>query len=196
MMDENDGLSVIGSQQKGGRNLGRENTRGLLICYTGNGKGKTSAALGTLMRAHGRGLKVAMLQFIKRKNSKFGEHITAEELGVEITPLGDGFSWCSEDLEKDRLFALECWETCKDKILNGDYDMIILDEITYPITFGWLDAGDVLGIIQKRPKWMHVIITGRDANEQLIQASDTVTEMLEIKHHYKSGIKQQLGIER
>jgi cob(I)alamin adenosyltransferase len=166
------------------------------MCYTGNGKGKTSAALGTLLRAHGRGLKVAMLQFIKKKNSKFGEHISAAELGVEITPLGDGFTWRSEDLEKDRRFALECWEVCKDKILNGDYDMIILDEMTYPITFGWLDAKDVLDVIQKRPKWMHVIITGRDAHERIIEASDTVTEMMEIKHHYKNGVRQQIGIER
>ncbi len=176
--------------------MDRENTTGLLICYTGNGKGKTSAALGTMMRAHGHGLKVAMFQFIKKKNSRFGEHITAEELGIEIVPLGDGFTWRSEDLEKDRNSALECWGVCKEKILNGDYDMIILDEITYPITFGWLDVSEVLDIIQRRPKWMHVVITGRNANPQLIQASDTVTEMVEVKHHFKSGIKQQLGIER
>lgn len=176
--------------------MDRENTRGLMICYTGNGKGKTSAALGTMMRAHGNGLKVAMFQFIKKKNSRFGEHIAAEELGIEIVPLGDGFTWRSEDLEKDRKLALECWEICKDKILNGEYDMIVLDEITYPITFGWLDIADVLDIIQRRPKWMHVIITGRNATPQLIQASDTVTEMKEVKHHFKSGIKQQLGIER
>jgi cob(I)alamin adenosyltransferase len=166
------------------------------MCYTGNGKGKTSAALGTLMRAYGRGLKVAMLQFIKKKNSRFGEHIAAEELGVEIIPLGDGFTWRSDDLEKDRKIALECWEICKDKILNGDYDMIILDEMTYPITFGWLDAKDVLDVIQNRPKWMHVVITGRDAHERIIEAADTVTQMIEIKHHFKNGIKQQMGIER
>jgi cob(I)alamin adenosyltransferase len=148
------------------------------------------------MRAYGRGLKVALLQFIKKKNSRFGEHIAAEELGVEIIPLGDGFTWRSDDLEKDRKIALECWEICKDKILNGDYDMIILDEMTYPITFGWLDAKDVLDVIQKRPKWMHVVITGRDAHERIIEAADTVTQMIEIKHHFKSGIKQQMGIER
>lgn len=176
--------------------MDRENTNGLLICYTGNGKGKTTAALGMLMRAYGHGLKVAMFQFIKKKNSRFGEHITAEKLGVEIIPLGDGFTWNSEDLEKDRCLAIECWEICKDKIQNGDYDIIVLDEITYPITYGWLDVTEVLDVIQKRPKWMHVVITGRNANPQLIQASDTVTEMVEIKHHYKAGIKQQIGIER
>lgn len=166
------------------------------MCYTGNGKGKTTAAIGSLMRAHGQGLKVIMLQFIKAKGSEFGEHITAKKLGIEIVPLGDGFTWRSENLEKDRRLALECWDTCQDKILNGDYDLVVLDEITYPITYGWLDVDEVLSVINRRPKWMHIIITGRDADERLIEASDLVTEMLEVKHHFKNGIRQQLGIER
>ena len=165
------------------------------MCYIGNGKGKTSAALGSLIRAYGRGLNVIMLQFIKRKGLQCGEHIAAEEFGIEIIPLGDGFTWRSEDLEKDRKLALECWDVCKDKILNGDYDMIILDEITYPVTYGWLNVDEVLSVIAQRPKWMHVIITGRDANEKLIDAADLVTQMLDVKHHLGKNIRQQPGIE-
>lgn len=166
------------------------------MCYTGNGKGKTTAALGCLMRAYGRGLRVIMLQFIKKKGAEFGEHIAAEKLGIEVIPLGAGFTWRSEDLEKDRRLALEGWEICKDKILNGDYDMIVLDEITYPIKYGWLNADEVVSVIRQRPKWMHIIVTGRDADEKLIEAADLATEMLELKHHFNSGIRQQLGIER
>lgn len=176
--------------------MNREKTRGLLICYTGHGKGKTTAALGSLMRAYGRGFKVIMLQFIKKKGAKFGEHIAAEKLGIEIIPLGDGFTWKSRDLEKDRKLALECWDICRDKILNGDYDMIALDEITYPIKFGWLSVDEILTVIEQRPKWMHIIITGRDADEKLIEAADLVTEMLAVKHHFNDGIRQQPGIER
>jgi cob(I)alamin adenosyltransferase len=175
--------------------MDREDARGLLMCYTGAGKGKTTAALGSLMRAYGRGLKVIMFQFIKKKGSEFGEHIAARKLGIEIIPLGDGFTWRSEDIEKDSILALECWDICKDEILNGDYDMIILDEITYPITFGWLKADEVLSVIERRPKWMHIIITGRDANEKLIEASDLVTQMMEVKHHFRDNVPQQSGIE-
>ena len=174
----------------------RNKVKGLLMCYTGNGKGKTTAALGSMMRAHGRGLKVIMLQFIKKKGAEFGEHIAAKELGIEIIPLGAGFTWDSRNLEEDRRLALEGWEVCKGKILNSDYDIVVLDEITYPIKYGWLSVDEVLGVIQRRPEWMHVIITGRDAHEKLIEASDLVTEMVEVKHHLNNGIRQQLGIER
>ena len=174
----------------------RNKVKGLLMCYTGNGKGKTTAALGSMMRAHGRGLKVIMLQFIKKKGAEFGEHIAAKELGIEIIPLGAGFTWDSRNLEEDRRLALEGWEVCKGKILNSDYDIVVLDEITYPIKYGWLSVDEVLGVIQRRPEWMHVIITGRDAHEKLIEASDLVTEMVEVKHHLNNGIRQQVGIER
>ena len=118
----------------------KNETTGLFILNTGNGKGKTTAALGTLMRAYGRGMKVIMLQFIKRKDRKFGEHIAAERMGVEIVPLGNGFTWRSSDAEKDRQFAQECWEICQDKLLNSDYDVVILDELTYALTYHWLSA--------------------------------------------------------
>ena len=175
--------------------MNREKTKGILMCYTGKGKGKTTAAIGSLIRAHGSGLKVIMLQFIKEKGAEFGEHIAARKLGVEIIPLGAGFTWKSRDLEKDRRLALECWDICKARILNGDYDMIILDEITYPIKYGWLSVDEVLKVIRQRPKWMHIIVTGRDAHEKLIEAADMVTEMREVKHPFKTGIKAQKGIE-
>ena len=171
----------------------RKNRNGLLIVFTGKGKGKTTAALGTLMRAHGGNMKVIMLQFIKSR--KVGEHQAAEEMGIEIIPLGGGFTWESKDLAKDRQLALECWTKCVDVLLNSDYDLVILDELTYPLKFGWLSSEEVLGVLRRRPKWMHVIITGRDAPHQLIQAADLVTEMVEVKHPLKSGIRAQKGIE-
>ena len=176
--------------------MDRENVTGLIMCYTGNGKGKTTAALGSLMRAHGWGLKTIMFQFVKKKGSEFGEHRAAKECGIEVVPLGAGFTWRSKDLEKDRKAATECWETCKAGILGGDYDMIALDEITYPIKYGWLDVDEVLSVFRQRPKWMHIIITGRDAHQKLVEAADLVTEMVNVKHHYKSGIQQQPGIEK
>lgn len=173
----------------------RDKRIGLFILNTGNGKGKTTAALGTLMRAYGRGMKVIMLQFIKRKGSKFGEHIAAEKIGVEIVPLGDGFAWQSDDTTKDCQFARECWRICRDKLLNGDYDVVILDELTYALTYQWLSAEEVLTAIAHRPRWMHVVVTGRDAIPALVDAADIVTEMMEVKHPFKQGIRGQMGIE-
>ncbi len=173
----------------------RKETKGLLMCFTGNGKGKTTAALGSLMRAYGRGLKVVMLQFIKKAGAEFGEHITAKKLGVEVIPLGDGFTWKSEDIMRDQKYARDCWNICKNKILSGEYDMVILDEITYPLIFNWLDTNEVLDVIRQRPEWVHVIITGRNANDQIIEAADMVTEMMEIKHHYRNKVPQQFGVE-
>ena len=169
--------------------------KGLFILNTGNGKGKTTAALGTLMRAYGRGMKVIMLQFIKRRGIKHGEHIAAEQMGVEIVPLGDGFTWRSEDAEKDCRFARECWNLCQDKLLNSDYDVVILDELTYALTYRWLSVNEVLTTIAHRPGWMHVVVTGRDAVPALVEAADIVTEMIEIKHSFKRGITSQMGIE-
>ena len=168
---------------------------GLFILNTGNGKGKTSAALGTLMRAYGRDMKVIMLQFIKRKDTRFGEHIAAERMGVEIMPLGDGFTWETDNAEKDRQFARECWEICQDKLLNSDYDVVILDELTYALTYRWLSVDEVLTTIALRPEWMHVVMTGRDAIPALVDAADIVTEKMEVKHPFRKGITGQIGIE-
>ena len=172
--------------------------KGLLIVNTGNGKGKTTAALGVLTRAWGRGMKVVMLQFIKAKTGKWGEIRAAKKMGVEIIPLGDGFTWTSNDLEKDKRLAREGWERCKERILapEGDYDIVILDEFTYPLHFGWLPIDEVLEVLKQRPPMRHIIVTGRNAPQQLIDQADLVTEMRMIKHPFdEQGIKAQPGIE-
>jgi len=166
-----------------------------LMVYTGNGKGKTTAALGTLMRAYGKDMKVIMLQFIKGKGMRLGEHVAAERIGVEIIPLGDGFTWQFKEQKKDRQMALECWAVCVDKILNGDYDIVILDELTYALKYGWLSVSEVLDVLEIRPERMHIVVTGRDAPPELVAAADMVTEMIEVKHHFKKGVAGQKGIE-
>ncbi|MDP9375338.1 MAG: cob(I)yrinic acid a,c-diamide adenosyltransferase [Chloroflexota bacterium] len=169
--------------------------RGLVIVNTGHGKGKTTAALGILTRAWGRGMRVCALQFIKARTANFGEEQAARKMGVEMIPLGDGFTWTSRDIERDRALAREGWALCRAKIESGDYDIVILDELTYCFTFGWLDLAEVLEVLRRRPPGQHVIITGRDAPEALIAFADLVTEMREIKHPYAAGVKAQKGIE-
>lgn len=168
----------------------------LVIVNTGDGKGKTTAALGTLLRAWGRGWKVVMLQFIKAETGNFGEHRAARKMGFEIIPLGAGFTWLSKDIEQDKALARACWERCKERLLSGEYDLVALDEITYPLTYGWLPVEDVLETLRARPPHVHVILTGRDAPAELIEFADLVTEMTEVKHPYRTkGIKAQAGIE-
>lgn len=174
----------------------KERRKGLVIVNTGNGKGKTTAALGILLRAAGRDMKVAMLQFIKTADSERGEHIAARRLGVEIIPMGAGFTWLSEEIEKDRELARSCWERCKAVLQSNEYDVVIFDELTYALTYGWLDHDEVLPVLKDRPVGTHVVITGRDATEQLQGFADLVTEMNEIKHPFRTqGIGAQPGIE-
>ena len=174
----------------------RASRKALVILNTGNGKGKTTAALGVLFRAWGRGQNVVMLQFIKADTGNFGEHKAARKAGIEIIPLGSGFTWLSKDIEKDKALARACWEQCRERIMSGDYDIVALDEITYPLTFGWLPVDEVLETLRARPEHTHVILTGRDAPLELIEFADLVTEMQETKHPYREqGIKAQAGIE-
>jgi len=177
------------------RNIKPGPRKGLIIVNTGNGKGKTTASLGLIFRALGRGLKVIMLQFIKSKKHIYGEHILAEKLGVEICPLGDGFTWESKNIVLDRHLALECWQRCKEVIESRQYDMVILDEFTYPLKYGWLSLQEVLPVLEKRDPKIHIVITGRDAPEDLIRIADLVSEIQEVKHHFKKGVRAQLGIE-
>ena len=167
----------------------------LVILYTGNGKGKTTAALGLLLRAWGRGMKVVMLSFIKSETANFGEEQAAHKLGIELIPLGAGFTWLSKDVEKDVDLAQQCWDEAKRRILSGEYDLVILDEITYPINYGWLDLDDILETLRQRPHYVHVICTGRDADQRLVEHADLVTDMQEVKHPYRLGIRAQAGIE-
>ena len=169
--------------------------QGLVIVNTGPGKGKTTAALGLLLRASGQGLRVAMFQFIKAKTGNWGEQRAARTLGVDIVPLGSGFTWTSDDLERDRALAHEGWQQCRAAIESGDYDLVVMDEMTYCFSFGWLDLAEVLDVLRARPRGQHVVITGRDAPQELIDFADLVTEMREVKHPYAAGVKAQKGIE-
>ena len=190
-----EGRARIRAEQAAVRRRPDRRNKGLVIVNTGNGKGKTTAALGLLVRAWGRDIKVVMLQFIKPKTANWGETRAAKKMGVEILPLGGGFTWMSEDIEKDRSLARKGWELCREKIESGDYDIVILDEITYCFKYGWLELEEVLTVLKARPANQHVILTGRDAPEALIEYADLVTEMREIKHPYKAGVKAQKGIE-
>ena len=167
----------------------------LVLVYTGDGKGKTSSALGVTMRAWGRGWKVCWLQFIKSKTSHFGETRAAEAMGIEMLALGDGFTWLSEDIEKDIKLAHEAWELAKQKIGSAQYDLVVLDEVTYPITYGWLKVDEVIETLRDRPENVHIILTGRDAAPELVEFADLVTEMREVKHPFQQGIKAQPGID-
>ncbi|HLZ09088.1 MAG TPA: cob(I)yrinic acid a,c-diamide adenosyltransferase [Chloroflexota bacterium] len=169
--------------------------KGLVIVNTGNGKGKTTAALGVLLRAWGRDLRVIALQFLKQQSANWGESRAARKMGIEIIPLGGGFTWMSADLEKDKALARAGWERCREAIESGRYDLVVLDELTYCFKYGWLDLAACLEVIRRRPAGQHVIITGRDAPPELIEFADLVTEMREIKHPFTSGILAQKGIE-
>lgn len=169
--------------------------RGLLIVNTGNGKGKSTAAFGLALRAAGRGKAVQIYQFMKTAGARFGEHRMFEQIGIPIDSLGDGFSWTSKDLEHSAQLARDGWEKAKQAILSGGYFLVVCDEITYPITYGWLDLQDVLRTLNTRPKDVHVCLTGRNCPEEIIEIADTVTEMRPIKHAFDAGIPAQRGIE-
>ena len=173
--------------------------RGLLIVNTGDGKGKSTAAFGLALRAQGRhhvhGRKVKIWQFMKVPTARFGEHRMFEQLGIPIEGLGDGFSWKSQDLERSGQIAREGWERAKASILSGEHFMVVLDEITYPLIYGWLPVDDVLATLRERPKDVHVVLTGRRCPPELIEIADTVTEMTLVKHAFKAGIPAQRGIE-
>ncbi len=173
--------------------------RGLLIVHTGDGKGKSTAAFGLALRAFGRqhvhGKRVAIFQFMKVPSARFGEHRAFEQLGLPIEGLGDGFSWKSQDLEHSAQLARDGWQKARSGILGGEHFLVVLDEITYPLIYGWLPLGDVLQTLRERPKDVHVCLTGRRCPPELIELADTVTEMTLVKHAFKAGIPAQRGIE-
>ncbi len=169
--------------------------RGMVIVNTGDGKGKSSSAFGVMLRAVARGWNVAVVQFIKSDKWQTGEKKMAEELGVDWIVGGDGFTWESEDMAATERAAQDAWERAKGLIAGGEYDVIILDEATYPVTFGWLDVADVVQAIDGRPDSVNVIITGRDADQALIDLADTVTEMRKVKHAFDEGITARKGLD-
>ena len=170
--------------------------KGLVIVNTGEGKGKSTAALGVLLRAWGRGFRVCVIQFIKAETGQWGEVKAAKKLGIEWHTTGDGFTWTSKDMDQTTARALEGWKLAQEKIVSGGYDLIVLDEFTYALHFGWLDTAQVLDWLKaNKPADLHLVITGRDAPAALIQYADLVTEMLAIKHPFEQGVKAQAGIE-
>jgi cob(I)alamin adenosyltransferase len=176
----------------------QEKTRGLLIVNTGNGKGKTTSALGLMMRAAGRGLKCCMIQFMKSRNDRYGEHESAEKLGIEVHTMGDGFTWDTKNPEQDRATARATWSLCVQKMRSGDYDLLVFDEFVYVLSYQMLPVDEVLlelkSVRASQPA-LHIVVTGRDAPKELIDAADLVTEMREIKHPFTAGIRAQQGIE-
>ena len=169
--------------------------RGLVIVHTGNGKGKSTAAFGLALRAHGRGKRVHIYQFMKVPSARFGEHRLFEQIGVPIEGLGDGFSWKSKDLDHSAQLARDGWERAKATILGGEHFLVVLDEIMYPLRYGWIPLETILACLRERPPHVHVVLTGRNAPAELIELADTVTEMTLVKHHFKAGVPAQRGIE-
>jgi cob(I)alamin adenosyltransferase len=172
-----------------------ERTSSLILVNTGDGKGKTTAALGTALRAAGRGLRVCVIQFLKSPSWKVGEAKAGRDLGIEWWTLGDGFTWDSKDMARTEAAAVDAWAAARAKISSGEYDLVVLDEVTYPMTWGWIDEGDVVAALRARPPHVNVILTGRDAPAALIEAADTVTEMVKTKHAFDSGIAAVKGID-
>jgi cob(I)alamin adenosyltransferase len=172
--------------------------KGLVMVNTGNGKGKTTAALGVMTRAWGRKMRICVLQFIKNENARYGEIKAVERMGdIEWIATGDGFTWTSKDMDETTAKAVYGWEIAKEKIASGDYELVILDEFTYALAYNWLDTGEVIDWLSaNKPEMLHLIITGRYAPDALIDYADLVTEMREIKHPFKEqGIRAQAGIE-
>ena len=171
--------------------------KGLIIVHTGDGKGKTTAALGVAFRAAGNNMHVAIIQFIKGK-WKYGELESAKQLKtpVEIIPMGEGFTWDTQNRARDIEVTKKAWELCKEKMLSGKYDVVVFDEINYVIDYNYLDIKEVVSALKQKPLMVHVILTGRNAKSELIEMADLVTEMKEIKHPFKEqGILAQRGIE-
>ena len=176
----------------------KEKTKGLLMVNTGDGKGKTTCALGLMMRAAGRGLRCCMIQFMKSKTDRYGEHESAEKLGIEVYTMGDGFTWDTQNPEQDIETSQKTWTLCVEKMRSEEYDLLVFDELVYVLDYKFLDLGEVLGEIkaarEKQPH-LHLVLTGRNAPQELIEAADLVTEMKEIKHPFHAGIYAQQGIE-
>ena len=167
----------------------------LVLINTGDGKGKSSAAFGVMLRGLAAGWPVAVAQFVKSAEWKVGEEQIGRQLGVEWHAFGDGFTWDSDNIADDIEHARQGWAAAKALIDSDQYRLVILDELTYLCTWGWVDTDDVVATIAGRPERVNVVITGRDAPEALVAIADTVTEMREVKHAYRDGIRAKRGID-
>ena len=175
--------------------------RGLTIVYTGDGKGKTTAAIGTMVRAAGRGLKCCMIQFMKSATDRYGEHESFEKLGIEVHTMGAGFTWDTKNKSIDIKTSEDTWALCVEKMRSADYDLLVFDELLYVLSYGFLNIDSVLAEIRDAratQPHLHLILTGRNVDnalQELVDEADLVTEMREIKHPFNVGIYAQQGIE-
>lgn len=175
---------------------GKTVERGLIIVHTGKGKGKTTAALGMVCRAIGHGYKVSLIQFIKGAMFS-GESVVfaAFPNQVEMRPMGEGFTWDTQDRERDVAKVREAWEAAKARIMDPEWRMVVCDELNIALRYDYLPLDEVLEVLRNKPEDTHVVITGRNAPDGLIEAADLVTEMELIKHPFRSGVKAQAGVE-
>lgn len=174
---------------------GLRNAPSLVLINTGNGKGKSSAAFGVMVRAVARDWKVAVVQFIKGSDWKVGEEKIGRQLGVEWHALGGGFTWDSDDQSADIALAKEAWAQAAALIAGGEFNLVILDEVTYLSSWGWVPTDEIVAAIVNRPSHVSLVLTGRDAAPELVAVADTVTEMRDIKHAYTAGINAKRGID-
>lgn len=174
----------------------RRRVESVVLVNTGDGKGKSTAAFGTILRAVARGWDVAVVQFLKSGRWQVGEErVCREQLGVDWMAIGEGFTWESEDLSEDEAVARHAWETAARVLAAGEHRLVVLDEITYPMTWGWIDTDEVVAAIAGRSPKVNVICTGRDAPAPLVELADTVTEMVKRKHAYDTGVLAMKGID-
>jgi cob(I)alamin adenosyltransferase len=169
--------------------------RSLVLLNTGNGKGKSTAAFGVVMRAVARDWHVCVIQFIKSGTWKVGEEKIGLQLGVDWLKGGDGFTWESKDLDQSEGRAVAAWQLAKAAITAGEHELVVLDEITYPVTYGWLDGAEVATTIRERPGHVNLVLTGRNAAPELVAVADTITEMVKVRHAYDRGIRARRGID-
>ena len=191
-------MSEDGPLEPGAGKPGRHTRRDhpLLIVHTGEGKGKSTAAFGIVMRSWARGWRVGVYQFMKSGKWKVGERKAAMALGgIVWESMGDGWSWTSRDLDPSADLARVGWREVRQRIADQTYDVLLLDELTYPMTFGWVAVDEVVEVLRTRPGFQHVIVTGRDAPPELVEIADLVTEMVKVKHPFDQGIRAQRGIE-
>ena len=167
----------------------------IVVVNTGHGKGKSSAAFGVMIRGWARGWHVGVIQFVKGGKWRTGERKLADQLEIEWHTLGDGFTWESTDMDETIAKGRHAWDVAKEKLASGEYDLLILDELTYAVMYGWVEVDDVVAAIRDRPTRTNVVVTGRDAPPELIEVANTVTEMRKVKHAYDEGITAMKGIE-
>ncbi len=169
--------------------------RGLFLINTGNGKGKSSAAFGLVARALGHGMQVAVIQFVKSRSDTGEEGFFRRIPAVRWHVMGEGFTWETQDKERDAATARAAWDTARGYLADPDIGLVVLDEMTYAFKYGWLDVAEVLAAFALRPPMQHVIVTGRAAPPELVAAADTVSEVGMVKHAFQAGVKAMPGIE-